>query len=179
MSCGGAMRLLGGTLAVLLGMAVAAVSPLATQREITAEVEIKAPPALVWKVLTDFPSYPIWNPYIYPATGALRPGGRLEVTLHPDHQTINFLATVLTVAPNRELRWGGRTLTSGLFDRVQTFTIEPAGPGRVRLVASERFTGLLIPFSGKLLGDTQRGLVMMAQALRARAELLQPPRGAP
>ncbi len=169
------MRLPASAIALLMGIAVAAASPLATQREVKAEIEINAPPELVWKILTDFPSYPIWNPYIYPAKGELRTGAQLELTLHPGDQHIPFRPVVLSVEPNKELSWGGRTLTTGVFDRVQTFTIEPLEPTRARLVSREVFTGLLTPFYGGLVDDTRRGLEMMTSTLRTRAELFAPP----
>ncbi len=35
-------------------------------KEIHTEIEINAPAGKVWRVLTDFPSYPEWNPFAAP-----------------------------------------------------------------------------------------------------------------
>jgi hypothetical protein len=137
----------------------------------TAEVEIQASPELVWTILTDFSKYPIWNPYIYPAKGEVRPGARLELTLHDGTHSNTIQVTVLTATPNKELSWGGRL--SGAFDRVQTFSLEPLGPDRVRLVSRAFFKGFLLPLVGGVPEKAREGLAMMNSALRTRAELLQ------
>ena len=49
------------------------------QRWITTEIEINAPSAVVWKVLTDFPAYGSWNPFIRQIKGKLIVGKRLGV----------------------------------------------------------------------------------------------------
>ena len=46
-------------------------------------IEIAAPAALVWKILVDFPRYAEWNPLLPQAAGEARPGGILEVVIHP------------------------------------------------------------------------------------------------
>lgn len=169
------MKLSASAAVLLLGAALASVLPnLSTQRELKAEIEIAAAPERVWKILTDFSAYSIWNPYIYPAKGEARAGAQLELTLHPGPKTITFQPIVLAAEPNRELRWFGRTFASGVFDREQSFTIETIDPHRVRLTSRELIKGFLTPFIGGLLDDTQRGLEIMNQALRARADLLGP-----
>jgi uncharacterized protein YndB with AHSA1/START domain len=47
------------------------------------EIEIDAPAERVWGVLTDFASYPQWNPFIRSISGEPNIGGRLEVRLEP------------------------------------------------------------------------------------------------
>lgn len=145
---------------------------LTTQREIKAEIEIQAPPESVWKVLTDLATYPIWNPYIYPARGEIRPGAQLEITLH-EGKTVTYRPTVLSVEANRELSWGGRF--AGMFERILTITLEPidpADPHGTRLVARELFRGLLLLAVGGMPDDARHGLDLMNRALRERAELL-------
>ncbi len=168
--------LLGAAARVLL---LAALLPLlqipsfTTQREVKAEIEIQTSAEQVWRVLTDLRAYPIWNPYIYPVEGELKPGAQIEITLH-DGRTVTYRPTVLTVEPNRELSWGGRF--AGMFERIQTFTIEPTNPAgahRARLVSRELFRGLLLLALGTMPDDAQRGLDLMNRALRDRAELLQ------
>ncbi len=167
------VKLLG---AVIMALSLAQVQlqwppDIRTQREVHAQVEIRAPAALVWKILTEFPAYDIWNPYIYPVRGDLRPGGVLDVTLHTEDGALRYEPAVLTVQPTHLLSWGGR-IPGGMFERVQTFTLEELKPDRVRVTSRERFQGYLLPLYGRMPDDARRGLEAMTRALRDRAELL-------
>ena len=51
-------------------------------KELHSEIQIDAPAERVWKLLTDFDSYPQWNPFIRNIGGLPAPGERLEVLLH-------------------------------------------------------------------------------------------------
>ena len=141
-------------------------------KELRSEIEIQASAERVWQLLTDFPSFPQWNPFIRKASGNIRVGERLEVNIQPSGASgMTFRPTVLKAEPNRELRWLGHLLISGLFDGEHSFTIEPLGEGRVRFTQREVFTGLLVPlFARGLDTDTRRGFEEMNQALKARAE---------
>ena len=141
-------------------------------KKLRTEIEIQASAERVWQLLTDFPSFPQWNPFIRKASGNIRVGERLEVKLQPSGASaMTFRPTVLKVEPNREFRWLGHLLVRGLFDGEHIFTIEPLGEGRVRFTQREVFTGLLVPlFARGLDTDTRRGFEEMNQALKARAE---------
>jgi uncharacterized protein YndB with AHSA1/START domain len=52
-------------------------------KELVTEILINAPPSAVWKVLTDLPAYPEWNPFIRSISDDLKPGGRLTVVIQP------------------------------------------------------------------------------------------------
>jgi hypothetical protein len=78
--------------------------------------------------------------------------------------------TILAVRPERELRWIGRLFIPGVFDGEHSFVIEPQGESRMRFVQSETFRGILVPFSGALLNDTEASFREMNQALKERAE---------
>ena len=141
-------------------------------KELRSEIEIQAPAERVWQLLTDFASFPQWNPFIRKASGSIQVGERLEVNIQPSGASgMTFRPTVLKAEPNRELRWLGHLLISGLFDGEHSFTIEPLGESRVRFTQREIFTGLLVPlFARGLDTDTRRGFEEMNQALKARAE---------
>ena len=52
-------------------------------KELRTEIEIQASAERVWQLLTDFPSFPQWNPFIRKASGNIRVGERLEVNIQP------------------------------------------------------------------------------------------------
>jgi hypothetical protein len=141
-------------------------------KELHSEVEIEASAEDVWRILTDFQSFPEWNPFIRRARGKAREGERLEVFLQPSGaRGMTFRPRVLKAEPNREFRWLGHLVVPGLFDGEHIFLIEPLGESRVRFIQRENFTGLLVPlFAGSLDRDTRRGFEEMNQALKARAE---------
>src|SRR5690625_7268302 len=81
------------------------------------EIEIDASPERVWAVLSDFASYPQWNPFIKSISGTPRQGERLRITIQPGSgKGIRLSPVVLTADPGRELRWLGHLLLRGIFD---------------------------------------------------------------
>ena len=75
-------------------------------KELYSEIEIQASDERVWKVLTDFASFPQWNPFIRRVIGEAQEGQRLKVYIQPSGaDSITFRPTILKVEPNRELRW--------------------------------------------------------------------------
>ena len=141
-------------------------------KELRSEIEIQASAERVWQLLTDFASFPQWNPFMRRASGEATPGAQLEVHLQPSGaRGMTFKPTVLKAEPGRELRWLGHLLIPGLFDGEHILIIEPLEAKRVRFVQREIFTGVLVPFFAHGLDtDTQRGFEEMNHALKARAE---------
>lgn len=136
------------------------------------EIEINASAEQVWAVLTDFPSYPEWNPFITAIEGRAEHGERLSITIQPNKQkTMRFSPVVLSANAGRDLRWLGRFVIPGLFDGEHRFLIEPVDDGKVRLQHSEYFSGLLVLFLRRSLErDTRHGFEGMNQALKERVE---------
>jgi hypothetical protein len=136
------------------------------------EIEIDAPAERVWRMLTDFASYPQWNPFIRTISGQPTKGERLEVRIEPPGgRGMTFKPKVLTAEPNRELRWLGHLLVPELFDGEHSFIIQPLEENRVRFVQREAFKGVLVPlFARSLDENTQRGFEEMNRALKERAE---------
>jgi hypothetical protein len=141
-------------------------------KEIRTEIDINAPPERVWSLLTDFAAFPTWNPFIRKATGEPKVGTRLDVSLGASGtKPMGFKPRVLNADANRELRWLGRLAIPGLFSGEHIFTIEPAGPSRVRFVQREIFKGLLVPLMARSLDtNARRGFEEMNQALKEKAE---------
>ena len=143
-------------------------------KELHSEIEIDASPECVWGVLTDFPSYPQWNPFIRRISGEFEVGGRLEVRLEPpDSRGITMRPTILRAEPNRLMRWVGHLLVPGLFDGEHSLAIEPLEEGRVRFIQHEAFKGVLVRLLARSLDtSTLRGFEQMNVALKERAEAL-------
>lgn len=141
-------------------------------KDLSNELEIDASAERVWQVLTDFASFPQWNPFIHRASGEPKTGTRLEVHVQASGtHGATSRPLVLKAESNRELRWLERLLIPGLLDVEHIFTIEPLGTDRVRFTQRELLTGLLVPLGAhRRNADARRGFREMNLALKARAE---------
>jgi hypothetical protein len=144
-------------------------------RRIQETVEIDAPAEKVWQVLTDFESYPLWNPFIRSINGVPVRGHRLMIRLQPPGgRQMSFKPVVLEAAAPRVLRWLGKLGVSGIFDGEHSFEVEPMDGERSRFVQSESFRGVLVPFVGGMLTKTAEGFRQMNDALKERVERESP-----
>ena len=121
-------------------------------KEISTEIIIQGSSADVWNVLTDFRSYPRWNPFIKEIRGNLIVGSKLElkiVTPKKKIRTYNPVVTVVT--PDSELRWYGRAFMPGILDGERIFKISNDASQSVRFEHKEIFGGLGALIGGKFL----------------------------
>ena len=141
-------------------------------KDLVTEIDIEAPADRVWQILTDFASYPSWNPFVRKIEGPVQEGAQLEVALQPPGRgPSTFRPKIVKVVPGRELRWLGHLGVSGLFDGEHRFQIEPLDGSRVRFVHAERFDGLLASPLLRSIGEsTRQGFQAMNEALKSRAE---------
>ena len=143
-------------------------------RALISENEILASPSQVWRVLTDFPFYPEWNPFIREAEGELRVGSRLKLSfITPSGIGMKASATLVQVEQDYELRWVGSLLAPILMDVEHFFIMEPLSPHRTRFVHGETFGGMLVPVFIRMLQSEVMGAYRaMNLALKQRAEVL-------
>lgn len=131
-------------------------------------IDIAAPPAAVWRVLTDFAAYAAWNPFIRQAAGEARAGTRLTATMHPaGRKPMTFGPLVTRAEADKALVWRGSLPVPGLFDGEHAFLLTETANG-TQLHHSEAFRGLLVPFL-KAEGF-RRDFEAMNRALKARVE---------
>lgn len=135
-------------------------------------IDLAAPVDAVWKVLTDIESYSDWNPFLSIDRTPAAIGDRLLVTVRPGRRTMTFRPTVTAFRPEREMSWVGRFLVRGLADGTHTFALSPLPNGDTRFSQREVFRGLLVPFLGAVLRDTDAGFAAMNTALAARLQAL-------
>jgi len=142
------------------------------KRWITTEIEIHSPAAVVWKVLTDFPHYGSWNPFIRHIKGNLIVGERLKVIARlPCGMPMLVRPTILEVADEAKIKWLGSLIVPGLLDGRHSFMLETLGETEVRFVQKEEYSGLFLSMMwGWLREQGQRAFEMMNAALKLEAE---------
>ena len=140
-------------------------------------VEINAPRALVWNVLTDFAQYPNWGRFIKAIHG--RPEVNSEIV---EILQFRFLpkpipgkSFLIRVEPPLNLTWRGSFVHS--FDRfgqgTHSFTLTEITDQRTLLVHREDYRGLLVPaFMGLIHRIARPHFEMMDEDLKARSESL-------
>lgn len=139
-------------------------------KNVTTVIDIPVTQERVWATLVDTAAYPSWNPFITKLSGELAAGQRLEVRIAPSGgRAMTFKPTVTQVEPGRRLEWLGTVGIKGIFDGRHAFSLESLGDQGTRLTQSEEFSGMLVPFAGKVLARTRAGFEAMNDGLRQRA----------
>lgn len=163
---------------VLLTALIAIIAPEkegAFAAHIDSDIVINAPPSIVWAILSDFKSYPSWNPFVRKIEGPMVVGDHLSIEIRPspDATSMRFTPVVLAASPEIEFRWRGRFLAPGVFDGTHGFKLTSLPGGRTRFHQSEAFSGVMVPlFRGKNLSETEGGFNAMNTAIKARAEAM-------
>jgi hypothetical protein len=139
---------------------------------ILTETDIAAPADHVWDIITDFASYPEWNPLLVRMKGEPIVGKRLRFRIGIGPVRIPADAEVVVAERGRELRWVGmarrslRPIVSG----EHYFVIEPLDAGRCHLTHGEDFRGWLAPRSARIEAALTKRYETLTQAIRERAE---------
>ncbi len=112
--------------------------------EIRTQIDIAAPPSVVWTVLVDFSGFERWNPMVISAEGSAREGSTATLRYRSSVGVpLRFRVRITRHEPERELRWvGSRLGTSG----DHYFQLH-AREGGTHLVHGEVFRG---PLAGPL-----------------------------
>ena len=138
--------------------------------EIRTELDIHASADAVWNVLSDFPSYPIWNPFLVKLKGDPLVGSPLGVHVKSGPLKVVFPTTVIVADPGRELRWRGHFLSDGVVAGEHYFhRAARRGQGALRPRRAVHRRSLL----GRLavIGrSTRRGYAAMNPLFKARVE---------
>ena len=102
-----------------------------------AEIDIEAPPQVVWDVLTRFENWPNWNPDVKSMSfpGSLTPGTEFRWKAGPG----TIVSTLDRIEPPRYISWRGRTLTISAYHE---WWLEPRNGG-THVRTEESFSGLL------------------------------------
>jgi uncharacterized protein YndB with AHSA1/START domain len=101
------------------------------------EIEVAAPPEVVWEVLTNFDRWPQWNPEVKSMSfdGPLAPGSVFRWKAGPG----TIVSTLEEVDPPRYVRWRGRTMSIAASHQ---WRLEPRADG-TQVETEEAFSGVL------------------------------------
>jgi len=137
---------------------------------IESEIEVTVPPAQVWTELTDFASYPAWNPFLVEMNAELREGSEFRAMSRlPNGLKLGFVGRILSVKPDEEVSWIGRptVMPARAMEVRHTIRLAPTDRG-TRVHQREEASGFLIPVSGWILRQAHEGQVAMNDALQRR-----------
>lgn len=135
-------------------------------------VLINAPAETVWAVLTDFGSYPDWNPFTVRAESSLEIGEPVDLYI-PRGKSLMKQSFVLEVLdPPREIAWRlPKMLHKAVFNAYRTQKVMPVDAERCTYQTSDTFDGWI---AGKLYssqGDwVRKNFNKLAAALKERSE---------
>jgi hypothetical protein len=144
-------------------------------KEMSSQIIIRATSEKIWMVLTDFPNYPDWNPFIRSIEGNTSSGNVIKARIEPPGaKGMTFKPRVISFDQNKKFSWLGHLLFPGLFDGEHIFEIIENGDGTCTFIQREKFKGLLVPLFSKMLDvNTKQGFEQMNQKLKERVEKIR------
>ncbi len=142
-------------------------------REIRTEIEISAPVAEVWSILTNIDGWSEWSPIINRSSGKASLGSKLSITMMSkdegkDGPEYNPIITNFD-GPN-SFRWRAKMMAEFVFTNDKVFELEETSVG-TRLIHKELFSGMMVPmFWSSVEKEVPSMLNSMNEALKAKAE---------
>ena len=144
-------------------------------REIRTEIEISAPPAKVWSILTEIGRWKEWSPVIVDASGNASLGSKLSITMCGKDgkkgkagPTYEPVITVFEAPKN--FQWRATMLAGFIFTNGKVLELEESASG-TRLVHKETFSGMMVPMMwGQMENSVPQMLNSMNEALKIEAE---------
>jgi uncharacterized protein YndB with AHSA1/START domain len=137
-------------------------------------IEVAAPAALVWSVITDLARYPEWNPFVVECRSDLRVGSPIDmrVVLVPGTRA-KQREHILEHVPGARLCYGlERAFFGGISSR-RCHVVRAASEDRTYYESRFSLGGPLAPLVRALLGRRlEHGFEAMTEALGRRAETL-------
>lgn len=151
---------------------VIALAGLFSVREVKNTIDIQAPVESVWRVLSDFPHYRDWNPFIVNVSGKMVQQSPLAVTIKPAiGGTMDFNLLLQSANPPLDMIWLGQTLLPKLLDGRHYFQVDSIDENSSRFTQGETYNGLFLFFAWPFLRwSVSRSFRDMNKALKTRAE---------
>lgn len=138
-------------------------------------VEIDAPAALVWEVLTDLPNYAAWNSFCPGIESTLRIGDPvlMQVRVPGTDQTVPVNEYLVAFEPEQLLSWEQYPVPENKDAARRDQYIQALGPDRCSYFTTDIFLGLN---ADKIMAEhgawVKQGFDAVARDLKRRAEAL-------
>lgn len=133
-----------------------------------AEIEINAPPGLVWQTLIQKENWLRWNTFLYDRNPKLPfvQGKTVQLSLKRlrEETETEFEPRILLLQPNRCLRW---IYAAPGYRSEHGFELQAIDRNRTQYIHREMLSGMMAPFFLSFLRrDEQQGLRRMARELK-------------
>ncbi|AFU04357.1 SRPBCC domain-containing protein [Nocardia brasiliensis] len=143
---------------------------------IDASVDIDAPAERVWQVITDFPHYGEWNPFVSECRSSLVPGEPIDMVVHLGGRPRRQREWIRSHTPGHELSYSMKPTPFGALHSLRSHTLTPLGDHRTRYESHFELNGWLHPLVVALLGKhLKAGFAGMTAGIQQRAEALRTP----
>jgi hypothetical protein len=133
-------------------------------------VQVDAPAAVVWDVVTDLARYPDWNPFVVACESDLAVGSPIVMRVRLIGPPQRQRETILAHEPGRRLCYGLAGSALGALASERCHVVTPLDPERTQYESRFELRGWLSPVVRMLLGRRlERGFASMTTALVRRA----------
>jgi len=152
------------TVLIIIGLISASIVYTAIEgrnmQEIRTEIEIAAPPAKVWSILTDISKWQDWNPVINKSSGTAAIGSELNITMcgkEDGKDGPNYSPTVTKLEEAKKFSWRATMMAGFIFTNGKIIELEETSSG-TRLVHKETFSGMM---AAMMRGQMEKGVPPM------------------
>ncbi|HKE18598.1 MAG TPA: SRPBCC domain-containing protein [Kofleriaceae bacterium] len=143
----------------------------AFRTETAVAINIRAPAARVWSLLTNAADLPRWNSTVDSLEGTIAVGQRLALRV-PIAPRRTFKPKVTALEPETRMVWSDGA--APMFKGVRTFTLTPRGDGSTDFSMVEVLSGLMLPMVRRSLPDFGPPFERYAADLKVEAERASP-----
>lgn len=136
-------------------------------KQVTTEVTLQSPVERVWSLVADLALYPEWNPFVERASGPLEMGAGVGLSIRlPGIDPFHVAARVVSLEAESLLCWRGGMWSNAVLAWTYCLRLEPDMAGRVKVVQTSEFSGVLAPlFCFALNRSFAAGMAELNQAL--------------
>lgn len=136
---------------------------------INSEIEIKAPPQVVWKKLVNFDGWKDWNPDIVNAKGQAVANTTISI-ITKGNKGSQFEPLILEAAAHHKLYWRDKIVAYFVFTNDTSFELKKTPLG-TKLIHKEYYSGMLSPFFHEQISkEVPAVLISMNRSLKKQIE---------